>query len=106
MEKWKDLAFIGYPDYQVSNCGRVYSICTKRVLQPFIVNGYLTVRLFNMYYKRNRTIHQLVALAFLPNPEKCKVVRHKDTIRTNNSIGNLEWVTHKMLASLKFKSRR
>lgn len=40
-------------------------------------------------------VHQLVARAFIPNGEQKKEVNHKDRNKENNTIENLEWVTHK-----------
>jgi hypothetical protein len=40
-------------------------------------------------------IHRLVAMAFIPNPESKPCVNHIDHNRANNSLDNLEWVTHK-----------
>lgn len=35
-------------------------------------------------------IHRLVAQAFLPNPNGCRIINHKDENRSNNSVNNLE----------------
>lgn len=50
-------------------------------------DGYLDVKL---NYKRY-LVHRLVAVAFLPNPEKLPQVNHKDGQRNNPAVENLEW---------------
>jgi hypothetical protein len=98
-EIWKDIE--GYGGlYQISNQGKVKSFRRTtgkpyRILkQGITIWGYKYVNLFNQGGKM-KTIHRLVALAFIPNPENKREVNHKDSNRLNNHVDNLEWVTSK-----------
>lgn len=103
-EIWKDV--IGYKGlYQVSNLGRVKSLPRSFVksdgrTQPVYGTilkqtkgrkGYMHVCLSVEGECVNRTVHQLVATAFLPNPYHHTQVNHRDENQTNNRVDNLEW---------------
>lgn len=87
-------------DYFVSNFGRVYSAPKKsnvnrrgRILKAGIRGGYLSVVLRSVSSK-SVFVHRLVATAFLEN-KLCKPqVNHKNGIKTDNRVVNLEWVTN------------
>ena len=92
MELWKDI--IGFEGlYQVSNTGKVYSIRRNIMLKGKTDRyGYRTVVLWNG--KNNyRTVHRLVAEAFVPQVDGCNVVNHLDCDKQNNKAENLEWTT-------------
>lgn len=96
-EIWKDVA--GYEGrYKVSNKGRVKSLISGKILKNQSDKyGYQYVKLSNGKrgsYK-HMSIHRLVALAFIPNPENKPEVNHKDGNKRNNYVDNLEWVTPK-----------
>jgi len=57
-------------------------------------SGYYTVGLTKKNKSRNRFLHRLFAQAFLPNPENKPCINHKNGIKLDNRIENLEWVTH------------
>lgn len=96
-EIWKDIA--GYEGlYQISNFGRVKSfngLWTKvKILKPSLRNnGYIFVTLFKNGKTKMFYIHQLVARAFIPNPENKPTVNHKFGNRLDNYCESLEWVT-------------
>lgn len=99
-EKWVDIT--GYEGmYQVSRSGDVVSLNfhhtgKKRVLKPSVLkNGYLCVNLYKNGVKKTYTIHQLVAKAFIPNPDKLTCVNHKNEIKSDNRVENLEWCDSK-----------
>ena len=91
MEEWKDIAgFEGL--YQVSSEGSVRRISSGRVLKHSIAGkGYLYVKLGRNF---RTTIHRLVSIAFIPNPEGKPTVNHIDRDKTNNKVDNLEWATY------------
>lgn len=55
--------------------------------------GYLTVGLWKNGKAKTRSIHRLVAIAFIPNPNNLDTVNHKDFNRHNNNVENLEWMS-------------
>lgn len=82
----------GHPMYQVSNYGRVYSDYKKCILTPCVdKDGYLRVSIDGL----GRGVHRLVAFAFYDpsTPNYGDQVNHKDGIKHNNHISNLEWCT-------------
>ena len=81
-------------EYKISNLGRVWSIRRNRFLKERISNcGYARVALAKNGTYKHLSIHRLVALAFIPNPENKPEVNHKDGNKLNNHVDNLEWNT-------------
>ncbi len=96
-EQWKVIE--GFEPYEVSTLGRVRSKFHTggeeyRILKPSIHHsGYILYRLAKNKKYYNRTVHILVAKAFIDNPFKKTQVNHIDGNKQNNSVDNLEWVT-------------
>ena len=94
-EEWS-LISDDFPDYAVSDQGRVRNLRTDTLLTPYKnSHGYLLVKLANCGTTKSFRVHRLVAEAFVDNPdEKTKIyVHHKDHDKKNNTAENLEWVT-------------
>lgn len=92
-EKWKHVrGFEGL--YMVSHLGGVYSLKSRRRLNPS-KTGYALVTLRKEGKSVSRPVHRLVADAFLPNPDNLLIVNHKDGNKQNNRLDNLEWCTQK-----------
>ena len=78
--------------YEVSDTGRVKGPRGPR--KPiFHYKGYLWVDLRCRGTHKWFYIHRLVATHFIPNPNQCPQVNHKDGNKTNNAVSNLEWCT-------------
>ena len=105
-EIWRDIK--GYEGlYQVSNTGKVkslertvwnnrgyYKTVPEKILEGYDNGyGYLRVELCKDGKGKWYRINRLVAQAFLENPNSLPEVNHKDEIKTNNRVDNLEWCT-------------
>ena len=92
-EIWRPIA--GYENYQVSNFGRVKSFYNGKVkiLKPALLGGYLRIDLRKNGKRKMIFVHNLVAKAFIPNPNNKPQVNHIDGCKLNNYVGNLEWAT-------------
>ena len=103
MEIFKDIK--GYEGlYQISNLGNVKSLerlndrgnkLKEKILKAGLTSGYLLVTLSKNVKQKSYRVHQLVAITFLnhtPNWYKI-VVDHKNAIKTDNRLENLQLIT-------------
>ena len=101
-EVWKDVAgYEGY--YKVSNQGDVYSVERRgadgrkyggSTLKPaHNGRGYFYVALYKNGTSERKSVHRIVAEAFIPNPNGLPQVNHRDEVKGNNNVENLEWCT-------------
>jgi len=110
-EIWKDV--VGYEGlYQVSNLGRVKGL--ERTIQGWGKSGYRPTKIKGKIMKashdrggyllvglskdgkvKTEKVHRLVLKAFLEQPEGKNQVNHKNEIRDDNRLDNLEWCDSK-----------
>lgn len=100
-EKWKDIP--GYEGYIISDKGRVISkrnpvasaLKSKKGLLYLGTDnsGYVTCTLYTGPKKKSTVrVHRIVAIAFIDRVKDCMFVNHKNGIKTDNRVDNLEWV--------------
>ncbi len=102
-EIWKDIDCLKY--YQVSNIGRIRSLNRFLTNDLGIIKNYkgqiLKTSINRLGYcvvnitgnKKFFIVHRLVARAFIPNPENKPDINHKNCIKNDNRVENLEWAT-------------
>ncbi len=83
------------PDgYSVSTNGVVTDSSGAVLKQYKEQNGYMRVWIKQDGKRKKFSVHRLVAMSFIPNPENKPCVNHKDGNKENNCVTNLEWCTH------------
>lgn len=99
-EIWKPIkGFEGR--YEVSNMGRVMSLCYKNTNQKKVMSpspnlqGYFNLALRKNGKLKRVLVNRLVAETFIPNPENKPQVNHINGCHQDNRVENLEWVTAK-----------
>lgn len=89
----------GFPNYWITSFGKVISGPNRLhgyiELIPRMRKKYLAVGLYCKNKRQHFSVHQLVARAFIPNPNNLPTVNHIHEPKTNNRVDNLEWATHK-----------
>lgn len=85
----------GFPNYLIAKEGKVYSKSHKKYLKATTnKDGYQMVYLQENSKQTEFSIHRLVAISFIPNPENKGYVNHKNGNKLDNHVNNLEWTTN------------
>lgn len=103
-EEWKTIK--DFPNYQVSNMGRIRSIDRidsrgyyqkGKLLRPYkrLKDGYLKINLYNKNTIHTKYVHRIVLETFKCNTINNMECCHNNGNRSDNKIKNLRWGTHK-----------
>ena len=97
-EEWR--VIVDFPRYEVSTFGRFRNRSTGQYLKGTTTNsGYLHVGLIRNGRQVTNQAHRIVAETFLEMPStKHRDVNHKNKVRTDNRVSNLEWATRSQTA--------
>lgn len=90
-EIWKTVK--NFEDYQVSNTGKVRS-CKRNKIKEMAQDkryGYMRITLRKKGKSKHYQVHRLIAETFIDNPLNLKEVNHKNGIKDDNNVENLEW---------------
>ena len=90
-----DIEILNLYEFKVD--GTVISKRTGMIISPCKQSsGYVRIMACNSPRKRFVRVHRFVALSHIPNPECYPFINHKNGIKDDNRVENLEWCTTKM----------
>ncbi|KLU14286.1 hypothetical protein AFK69_02730 [Xenorhabdus sp. GDc328] len=108
LEEWRPVTIEEFSNsYEISSLGRIRSLdryvpedIKTRKVQGCVLktrlrkDGYLGINLSVNGTQSQLTVHRLIAMTFIENKDKHPCVNHKNGIKTDNRVCNLEWVTY------------
>jgi len=90
-EQWKDVP--GYENYKVSSTGRIIGSKGKLLSPSITADGYYRVSLYKNYRHKSKSVHSVVALAFIGERPDGYHIEHINHDKSNNSIYNIRYCT-------------
>lgn len=82
-----------FSGYTISSEGKVFNQKGREIAHQRSANGYIRVELWQNGKGKKYLLHRLLAEKFISNPKNKETVNHKNGIKDDNRLDNLEWVT-------------
>jgi hypothetical protein len=92
LENFQDI--IDFPNYKINENGDIYSKKRNRLMKKKIFNGYSRIGLRRDNKSYTKSIHRLLGIQYLPNPDNLPCIDHINRIRLDNNLNNLRWVSY------------
>ena len=92
LENFEDI--VDFPNYKINENGDIYSKTRNRLMKKKLDNGYSRIGLRKDNKSYTKSIHRLLGIQYLPNPNNFPCIDHINRIKQDNSLTNLRWCSY------------